>query len=137
MCFFSQPCPNHVVQLKNFQILNGFRVKMFEMCSGHFSMSVIPRCNTKLSALVLNKLYFFFQILVTYWFVFFHHSISITHHSKYYTRLAPSLNFHHSIFFTLFVGPILVTHCKLFILFFIFYPNSLNLVKKKKKEKKK
>ena len=51
------------------------------------------------------------------WFVFFHHSISVTHHSslithhfKYYTRLTPSLNFHHSIFFTLFVGLIAVTH---------------------------
>ena len=38
------------------------------------------------------------------WFVLFHHSISITqflslitHHSKYYTRLAPSLNIFHTI----------------------------------------
>ena len=60
----------------------------------------------------------------------FRHSSLITHHFKYYTRLAPSLNFHHSIFFTLFVGHIPFTHCKLF-----FYPNSLNLVKKKKKKK--
>ena len=44
----------------------------------------------------------------------FRHSSLITHHSKYYTRLALSLNFHHSIFFTLFVGPIPVTHCRLF-----------------------
>ena len=50
----------------------------------------------------------------------------ITHHFKYYTHLAPSLNFHHSIFFTLFVGPIPVTHCRLF--FFC--------TKKKKREKK-
>ena len=33
----------------------------------------------------------------------------ITYHFKIYTRLAPSLFFHHSIIFILFVGPILVT----------------------------
>ena len=31
----------------------------------------------------------------------------ITHHSIFHTRLASSPNFHHSIFFTLFVGPYL------------------------------
>ena len=62
----------------------------------------------------------------------FRHSSLITHHFKYYTRLAPSLNFHHSIFFTLFVGLIPVTHCRLFF----FYPNSPNLVKKKEKKRK-
>ena len=36
----------------------------------------------------------------------FRYSSLITHHFKYYTRLAPSLNFHHSISFTLFVDPI-------------------------------
>ena len=50
-----------------------------------------------------------------------------------YIRLAPSFNFHHSIFFTLFVSPIPVTHCRLF---FCQYPNSPNLVKKKKKKKR-
>ena len=40
----------------------------------------------------------------------FRHSISVTYHSslitlKYHTHLAPSLTCHHSIFFTLFVGP--------------------------------
>ena len=52
------------------------------------------------------------------WMQKFHHPISviqfpslITHHSSlnFHTRLAPSPNFHHSIFFTLFVDSILVT----------------------------
>ena len=46
-----------------------------------------------------------------------------------------SLNFYHSIFFTLFVGPIPVTYCRFF--FFPQYPNSPNLVEKKKKKKPK
>ena len=33
----------------------------------------------------------------------------ITHHSIFHTHLASSPNFHHSIFFTLFVGPYLST----------------------------
>ena len=48
------------------------------------------------------------------WLYFFDHSISITdhwslitHHSIFHTRLASSPNFHHSIFFTLFVSPYL------------------------------
>ena len=61
----------------------------------------------------------------------FHHSIFVTHHFKYYTRLAPSLNFHHSIFLTLFVGPIPITHCRLFFFFFFF-----SLEKKEKRKKK-
>ena len=60
----------------------------------------------------------------------------ITHHFKYYTRLAPSLNFHHSIFFTLFVGPIPVGAAFFFLFSFFQYPNSPNLVKKRKKKKK-
>ena len=48
-----------------------------------------------------------FQILGAVWLYFFYHSISITHHSIFHTRLASSSNFHHSIFFTLFVGPYL------------------------------
>ena len=36
-----------------------------------------------------------------------HHSSLITHHLIFHTRLASSPNFHHSIFFTLFVGPYL------------------------------
>ena len=51
----------------------------------------------------------------------------ITYHSKYPTRLAPSLICHHSIFFTLFVGPIPVTRC----IFFFFSEKK----KKKKREK--
>ena len=71
---------------------------------------------------------------------FFHHSISITqfpslitHHFKYYIRLAPSFNFHHSIFFTLFVGPIPVTHCRLFFSFFFSVPKLTKPSEKKKK----
>ena len=42
----------------------------------------------------------------------FHHLSLIT--LKYYTCLAPSLSYHQSIFFTLFVGPITVTRCNFF-----------------------
>ena len=52
----------------------------------------------------------------------------ITHHSKYLTRLAPSLTCHYSIFFTLFVGLIPVTQCSFF--FSITKPSE----KKEKKE---
>ena len=38
-----------------------------------------------------------------------HHSSLITNHLKSNTRLAPSFIFHHSTFFILFVGPMLVT----------------------------
>ena len=55
--------------------------------------------------LIRHCLDFFFithhSISVTY------HSLLITHHLKYPTCLAPSLIYHHSIFFTLFVGPYL------------------------------
>ena len=73
--------------------------------------------------------------------IFFHHSISITQfpsifiNHPFHTHLAPSLTFHDSIFFTLFVGPITVTRCNFF--FFFQYPNSPNPVKKKKKKKRK
>ena len=65
----------------------------------------------------------------------------ITHHFKYYTCLALSLNFHHSIFFTLFVGLIPVTHCRLFFfflffLFFFFLVPKLTEPSGKKKKKK-
>ena len=39
---------------------------------------------------------------------------------KYHVCLAPSLASHHSIFFTLFVGPIPVTRCSFFFFFFFF-----------------
>ena len=39
----------------------------------------------------------------------FYHSAFITRHLIFHTRLAPSPTSHHSIFFTLFVGPIPVT----------------------------
>ena len=65
---------------------------------------------------------------------FFCHSISFIHHLslitlKYHVCLAPSLTSHHSIFFTLFVSLIPVTRCSFF--FFLQYPNSPSLVKKK------
>ena len=63
------------------------------------------------------------------WITFFHHSISVTHHLKYPTHLAPSLITHHSIFFTLFVGPIPITWCSIFFFF------SLGVKKKKRKPK--
>ena len=67
----------------------------------------------------------------------FHHSISVTHHSslitlKYYTRLASSLSYQHSKFFTLFVGLIPITRCS-----FFFpppqYPKAQTIKEKKKK----
>ena len=61
---------------------------------------------------------------------FFYHLIFITLHVKYHVCLAPSLTSHHSIFFTLFVGPIPVTSAA-FSFFFFQYPNSLNPVEKK------
>ena len=51
-------------------------------------------------------------------FIFFYHSISITHHSIFHTCLASSPNFHHSIFFTLFVGPYLSAGTAFFFFFF-------------------
>ena len=71
--------------------------------------------------------------------LFFHHSIFITHHSllislKYHTRLAPSLTCHYSIFFTLFVGLILVTRCSFFF-FFPLYPETRTQWKKKRSQK--
>ena len=76
------------------------------------------------------------------WIIFFHHSSLITHHLKYPTHLAPSFITHHSIFFTLFVGSIPVTRCRVFLFFilllllFFKYPNSPNSVKKKEKKEK-
>ena len=60
----------------------------------------------------------------------FRHSSLITHHSKYPTRLAPSITCHHSIFFILFVGPIPVTLCRIFFFSFSITEPS----EKKKKE---
>ena len=74
--------------------------------------------------------------------VFFFFSITqfpslITHHFKYYTHLAPSLNFHHSIFFTLFVSPIPVG-AAFFFSFFLFSSTQtyITYLKKKKRKKK-
>ena len=63
----------------------------------------------------------------------------ITHHLKYHVFLAPSLTSHHSIFFTLFVGPIPITGAAFSFSFFFFfqYPNTLNPVKEKKKKERK
>ena len=44
----------------------------------------------------------------------------ITHHSIFHIRLASSPNFHHSIFFTLFVGPYLSVGTAFFFFFFFF-----------------
>ena len=49
---------------------------------------------------------------------FFYHLIFITLHVKYHVCLAPSLTSHHSIFFTLFVGPIPVTSAAFSFFFF-------------------
>ena len=57
----------------------------------------------------------------------------ITHHFKYYTRLAPSLNIFHTI-----CEPHTCHSLQAFFFQFFFqYPNSPNLVEKKKKKKKK
>ena len=72
------------------------------------------------------------EILEPVWLHFFHHSISITHHSIFHTRLASSLNFHHSIFFTLFVGP----YMSVAVTFFFFFKLRWVWVLKKKKKVK-
>ena len=59
----------------------------------------------------------------------------ITHHLKYPTRLASSLTCHHSIFFTLFVGPIPITQCNFFFLQSL-VPKLTKPSEKKKKKKK-
>ena len=58
----------------------------------------------------------------------------ITHHLKYHVCLAPSLTSHHSIFFTLFVGPIPVTGAA--FSFFFSIPKLTESSEKKKKKKK-
>ena len=65
----------------------------------------------------------------------FRHSSLITHHSSLITLNTTPVwhhhsNFHHSIFFTLFVGPISVTHCRLFF----FLPKLTEPSEKKKPE---
>ena len=59
------------------------------------------------------------QAFLDFFFFITHNSSLITHHLKYHTRLASSLTCHHSIFFTLFVGPIPVTRCSFFFFFLI------------------
>ena len=63
----------------------------------------------------------------------------ITRHLKYHVCLAPSLTSHHSIFFTLFVGPISVTSAafSFFIFSFLFSVPKLTESSEKKKKKKK
>ena len=75
--------------------------------------------------------------LVWFFFFFFFLSLNFRHSSlitlKYHVCLAPSLTFHYSIFFTLFMGPMPVTRCSFFFFFFFLqFPNSPNLLKKKK-----
>ena len=55
-----------------------------------------------------------------------HYSSLITHHLKYPTRLAPSLNIFHTVY-----G---LHTCHSVQLFFSQYPNSPNLIKKKRKK---
>ena len=59
----------------------------------------------------------------------FHHSSLITHYSSLITLNITPVWHHHSIFFTLFVGPILVTRCNSF-----FLVSKLTEPSKKKKE---
>ena len=64
----------------------------------------------------------------------FHYSSLITHHSIFHTRLASSPNFHHSIFFTLFLGPYLSASATFYFLFsfFVFvFTNQTHQSKKK------
>ena len=63
----------------------------------------------------------------------FYHLIFVTHHSSLITLNTTPIWHRPSIFFTLFVGSIPVTHCRFF---FFFYPNSSNLVKKEKKRER-
>ena len=74
-----------------------------------------------------------------FWSLNFHHSSLITHNSllitlKYHVCLAPSLTSHCSIFFTLFVSPILITRC---IFFFFLVPKLTEPSEKKQKQKNK
>ena len=81
-----------------------------------------------------SSLNFHHSTLITY------HSSLITLHSKYHTCLALLLNFHHSIFFTLFVGPILVLVQLLFLflfLFLFFLSTQITRTSERKKRKKK
>ena len=66
-----------------------------------------------------------FSSLITYY------SSLINHHLKYSTRLPSSLNTHHSIFFTLFMGSIPVTRYSFF--FSSTQTHRTYLIKKKKK----
>ena len=75
-----------------------------------------------------SSLNFHHSLLIT------HNSSFITHHSIFHTRLAPSPNFHHSIFFTLFVGPYMLVGVT-FSLFFLSF-GEFGYWKKKKKKKK-
>ena len=61
--------------------------------------------------------------------------IFITHYSFFHTCLASSPNFHHSIFFTLFIGPYVSASAAFSFSFFFQYPNSPKINKKKKKKK--
>ena len=76
---------------------------------------------SRLQLLASQTLFGLFFFITQFPSLNFCHSSLITHHFKYYTRLAPSLNFHHSIFLTLFVGPIPITHCRLFFFLFFFF----------------
>ena len=51
----------------------------------------------------------------------FYHSIFVTHHSSLITLNTTPVWHHHSIFFTLFVGPIPVTHCRVFFIFYFLF----------------
>ena len=116
-------------------------VKYFQVTSKNFQVNhqsdgstlkpLVPKVQW-LGACLANKI----------WSLNFRHSISITHHSSlityhsiFHIRLPSSLNFHHSLFFTLFGSPRL-WRCSFFFSFSFFFfsvPRNPNPVKKKKK----
>ena len=70
----------------------------------------------------------------------FYHSIFVIHHSSLITLNTTPVWHHHSIFFTLFVGLIPVTHCRVsFIFYFLFFTrkNTHQTYWKKKKKNQK
>ena len=91
---------------------------------------------SRLQLLASQTLFGLFFFITQFPSLNFCHSSLITHHFKYYTRLAPSLN----IFLTI-SGLIPVSQCNFFFSFFFFcfcfqYPNSPKLKIKIKNKKK-
>ena len=94
------------------------------ICKYHLKMSKI----SKRDILQECQGLFGFTFLITQFpSLITHNSSLIIHHSNFHTRLASSPNFHHSIFFTVFVGPYLSAGAVFFFFFFFQYPNSPKL----------